>query len=89
MQFKKSDFVVLKSTRKGKKYMAYLKNDPSKKIHFGALGYQQYKDSTPLKLYSEYDHNDKDRRDRYYARHKKDIVKGFNPGYLSFLFLWK
>jgi len=64
--------VFAKSTRKGKKYMVRYKN---KLIHFGELkpdgkGYQQYRDSTGLGLYSHLDHNDKERRKRYLARAK-------------------
>ncbi len=94
MNFNRNDFIIKKSTRDNKKYMAYRKNDPEKKvIHFGALKengtpYEQYKDQTPLKLYSEYDHNDTKRKERYIERHKKDIRRGFNAGWLSKVFLW-
>lgn len=93
MQFDKSDVTIQRSTRKNKKYVATLKKDPTKKIHFGAIKsnnepYEQYKDKTPLRAFSEYDHNDKKRRDNYNARHKNNIKKGFNAGYLSSIFLW-
>ena len=52
------------SNKKDKKYMVLTKNGV---IHFGARGYAQYKDK--LGHYSHLDHNDKKRRERYYARH--------------------
>ena len=93
MNFKKSDVTIERSNRKNKKYVAILKSDPTKKIHFGAIKpdgtpYEQFKDKTPLKAFSSYDHNDKKRRDNYNARHKNNIKKGFNAGYLSSIFLW-
>ena len=95
--FKKSDFVIFKSNRKNKKYYAILKTELNekhpKKVYFGAIKpdgsiYQQFRDSTPLKLYSEYDHNDRLRQERYIKRHHP-IINGFNSNYLSYIFLWK
>jgi hypothetical protein len=43
-----------------------------KKYILVILRYQQYKDRTPLKLYSNLDHNDPKRRELYYKRHPKD-----------------
>ena len=60
--------VFKKSTRKGKKYSVITPS--GKTIHFGALGMEQFKDSTGLGLYSHLDHGDKKRRDRYLARAK-------------------
>jgi len=84
-----------KSTRKTKKYMIDLIDHKTKKkirtIHFGAIKkdgtpYAQYKD-TALGLYSKYDHNDKDRRARYYKRHKKKYGK-YSADALSKKYLW-
>ena len=50
-----------KSKLKEKKYTVYLKDNNTKeirKIHFGADGYEQYKDSTGLNCYSKFNHND-------------------------------
>lgn len=93
MSYNKNDFVIEKSTRKDKKYVAHLKKDPTKKVHFGGVKkdgtpYEQYKDKTPLKLFEKYNHNDSKRKERYEQRHKKDIKKGFNAGWLSSIFLW-
>jgi hypothetical protein len=40
----------------------------SKIIHFGDKRYSQFRDSTPLKLYSYLDNNDKVRRTSYLKR---------------------
>lgn len=70
---------IKQSTRAAKKYMAIFPNGEI--IHFGARGYEQFKDSTPLKLYSSMDHGDKKRRESYFSRHsggiknKKDALK--------------
>lgn len=94
MNYRKTSFIIEKSPLKTKKYRAYLKTEPNgKHIDFGAIKtdgtpYYQYRDNTPLKLYKDFNHNDKARRDRYIQRHKNDIVKGFNAGYLSKIFLW-
>lgn len=61
--------------------------DDGRIVHFGALGYEQYRDSSPLKLYSSDDHLDTKRRDNYYSRHKKDYPP-FSPDYLSKKYLW-
>ena len=87
--------VIKKSTRKHKKYMVL----PPKSmtwIHFGDTRYQQFKDTTPLKLYKHLDHNDTVRRDAYKARHKKITnMKGEavykdiqSPAYWSYNYLW-
>lgn len=74
-----------------KKYNAILSHVVGKRVRykrvpFGDRRYQQYKDSTPLKLYSKLDHGDSDRRKRYYSRHglkaKKYSAKWFSHRYL-------
>jgi hypothetical protein len=94
---------IKKSTRKGKKYMAAIQtnNLKPKLIHFGAKDYQQYRDSTKLKLYSSKNHLDKNRRENYFKRHSgvankkdalhKEIVKSngkYNAKILSHKYLW-
>lgn len=79
-----------KSNTKTKKYDAILENKLTKKlkrIPFGSITYQHYKDSTPLKLYSHLDHNDTNRRRLYYLRHNKDYPK-FSSDWLSKTYLW-
>ena len=55
-----------KSKVKNKKYLVILPNE--KKINFGQLPYKHFKDTTPLKLYSNLDHNDKKRQINYCKR---------------------
>ena len=83
-----------KSTRKNKKYMVI--SPSGKKIHFGSINMQHYRDSTPLKLYSHLDHNDKQRRKNYLTRSKgiknKDGKLTYNDkesaNYYSRKYLW-
>ena len=67
---------IEKSRVKGKKYTAKVKNiktGKTRKINFGALGYQQFKDRTRLKVYKSLNHSDKKRQERYYGRFSKGI----------------
>jgi hypothetical protein len=43
-----------------------------KNVSFGDRRYQQYKDRTPLKLYSKLDHMDKDRLRLFHIRHRNN-----------------
>ena len=80
-------FNLRKSTRKNKKYAADVKLNGKlyKNVNFGSLNYQQYKDSTPLKLYSHLDHNDLDRKIKFHKRHKHNNGPA---ALLSKEFLW-
>lgn len=76
-----------RSTRKNKKYMTDVVYNGKfyKNQHFGDIRYGQYKDQTPLKLYSHLDNNDLERKRLYHARHR------YNTGICSLLskeFLW-
>ena len=86
-----------RSTARGKKYaVEVMKNGKPKTINFGALGYQHYKDKTPLKLYSKLNHNDPVRRASYRARHsgiytksgKRAINDKGQAAYWSYHCLW-
>ena len=87
--------MVLKNWSKGtskKKYRVELwshgKNSKKlKTIQFGAVGYGQYKDTTPLKLYSDDDTLDKKKRTSYFARHKKNYPR-YSADWLSKKYLW-
>ena len=72
-----------------KKYKVeiYVGGKKIKTTQFGDKRYSQYKDKTPLKLYSDKDHGDLKRRKRYYDRHGKDAVK-YSPKYFSHKYLW-
>jgi len=76
------------SKAKNKKYSVWvMANGKPKLLHFGQLGYGQYRDTTPLRAFSHLDNNDPERRRLYFARH------GFSndettPKYWSNRFLW-
>lgn len=87
-----------------KKYTAFVKNNTTgktRKIHFGDNRYEQFKDRTPLGLYSTRNHSQKKRQENYYNRHsgvknrkkaiEKEIKKSkglYNPKILSHIYLW-
>ena len=76
---------IIKSDKPSKKWTAFflLDNGKEKKVHFG---YNNPKD--PNNDYTL--HKDKERRERYRKRHKKDL-KTNDPtraGYLSYYILW-
>jgi hypothetical protein len=71
---------VVKSTKTGKKYMAVFDNNGrTKTTHFGSSGMDDY----TLK-------GDKEQRERYRTRHKKDLNTGdpTKAGFLSYYLLW-
>lgn len=87
-----------------KKYRVTLKNKKTGTIRhlvFGDSRYAQYKDRTPLGLYTKKNHNNRKRMSRYYNRHsgtktrregikkEKKKAKGFyTPKLLSHIYLW-
>lgn len=71
------------STRKNKKYDAF--KDGKKLVSFGDSRYEQYFDK--IGAYKHLNHNDKKRRDRYYARHGKEAKK-YSAKYFSHKYLW-
>lgn len=73
------------SPLKTKKYRVLLSDGSH--VDFGDKRYAQYRDSSPLHLYSGMDHRDKDRRARYYSRHNIDYP-AFSADWLSKRFLW-
>lgn len=80
-----------KSHKRGKKYDAILLNKHTRKIKrvpFGAVGYEQYKDSTGLGHYTKYNHGDKKRRTRYRRRHRGEGSNKYSSGYFSWHYLW-
>jgi len=70
-----------KSKTKFKKYDAL--TPKGRWIPFGDKRYQHYKDTTPLKLYKNLDHNDPSRRKRFRNRHKEIKTKDGTPAYLD------
>ena len=80
-----------KSKSKNKKYDALLKNRENsriKRVPFGAIGYNQYHDSTGLGLYKSLDTFDKEKRRLYRIRHKGEDKNKYSSGYFSWRFLW-
>lgn len=75
-----------KSNTKGKKYDAIL--DDGSIIPFGQLGYEHYKDRTPLKLYSNLDHNNKIRRKLFRDRFRKLYDENKNNKYSAIYWSW-
>ena len=75
----------------GKKiYNALLQDKKTKqikKISFGDIRYQQYKDNV-LGLYSHLDHNDIKRKNNYRNRHKHDKLNEYIAGWLAYTYLW-
>ena len=72
---------IIKSPKPGKKLRAIFKNDNGREKHtdFGASGMEDY-------LHT----GDKDQRERYRARHKKDLETGdpTRAGHLAMFLLW-
>ncbi len=83
-----NNYIVKESTRKDKKYMAKYKGSDGPFIHFGARGYEHFKDVTPLKLYSKLDHLDPERRRLFKLRHARNIKNVGSAAWLSDKFLW-
>lgn len=96
---------IVKSKAKNKKYAAIVRNKitgKERKINFGSSINEQYKDSTPLKLYSNLNHLDKQRRKNYFSRfsggiktkaaaliREKQKSEGlYNAKILSHIYLW-
>lgn len=88
-----------KSKNPEKKYSAILLNKVTgrqKIVHFGARGYEHYKDSTGLGLYSAYDHKDRERRRRYLLRHHGTDNRAvalaetpkYSPNWFATKYLW-
>lgn len=81
----------VRSHLKQKKYDAILMNKKTgrlRKVPFGQKGYQHFKDTTGLGLYSRYDHLDKERRRRYRLRHEGEQYRKYSSGYFSYKYLW-
>jgi hypothetical protein len=72
-------FVLYKSKTYGKKWDVYVpKGQRLKKVSYGAAGMSDYTK-----------HKDKERRERYRNRHKKDkIYDPYKPGFWSWWHLW-
>ena len=90
MDFKSYKLLGFEKGTGNKKYNALLQDKKTKqikKIGFGDIRYQQYKDNV-LGLYSHLDHNDNKRRALYRARHKHDKLNEYSAGWLAYTYLW-
>lgn len=83
-------YKIIEPQRKNKKYSVLAYNPKTKEyeylLSFGQLPYQHYKDTTPLKLYTNLNHHDKERRRLYYARHGK--AQKYSAKWFSHKYLW-
>lgn len=78
-------FEFKKSTRKNKKYDVF--KDGKYITSFGDNRYQHYFDK--VGLWSNLNHNDKERRRLYRLRHSKDKLDDkTSAGYFSYYYLW-
>ena len=73
---------IEKGTAKNKKWKAIFYDDEGKKIKTTQFGDNRFEDYTQ--------HKDKERRNKYLIRHKKDLDKGnyMSAGFLSYYILW-
>tara|TARA_Y100001938_G_C7820729_1_gene296497 strand:- start:243 stop:575 length:333 start_codon:yes stop_codon:yes gene_type:complete len=88
---------VVKSNKKGKKFMAVFKmeNGKEKTTHFGAEGMRDFTliSNPTSKFYIKEKDKREQVRDNYQRRHRKDLTtennkKGIGAGALSFYLLW-
>ena len=79
-----------KSTNKNKKYDAILSDGSV--VPFGSINHEHYRDITPLKLYSNFDHLDQNRKINFRKRFKDLYLANKNnlhsPIYWSWNYLW-
>ena len=74
------------SNRENKKYKAQVFKDGQKigTYHFGDKRYEHFKDK--IGLYKDLNHNDKDRRRLYQARHKEGLFP--SSAWFAYNLLW-
>ena len=80
-----------KSKSRFSKYDAIIEDIKTRrrqKVPFGDKRYEQYKDTTGLKIYSHLDHNNLKRRDNYLKRHASTMKRKWSASYFSARFLW-
>ena len=92
---------IERARAKHKKYTAIVRDSSTgreRRVNFGDSRYQQFRDTTPLRLYSGKDHGDAKRRRAYFMRHsgvatkdaavKREKTSGITPRLLSHMYLW-
>ena len=82
-------YTISLSDKPEKKLLAtyQTKSGKTKKIYFGATGYEHYFDRTGL-LDKKLNHKDPERRKLYRARHTNDRLDEPSAGLLSWFILW-
>lgn len=95
MRVTNPDNFTLKGFRKsqtaGKKYDAILEQKKTKRIRhvpFGDIKSSHFRDVTPLKLYSHLNHNNKERRESFRARHGENAKYKYSSAWFSTRYLW-
>lgn len=75
---------------KHKKYNAVLEHKTGriKRIPFGDLRYEHFRDSTGLNVYSHLDHGDEKRRENYHKRHANTKDNLYSSSYFASKYLW-
>lgn len=90
-------FATPKSSKKKYKVIIFNKDGYKiKTLQFGNKAYEQYRDNTPLKLFSDMNHLNLKRRENYMRRHSKILTKEgiqafkdpLQPAFYSWNFLW-
>lgn len=76
-------FNIYISDKYPKKYYALVNN---KKVYFGDIRYQHFYDK--MGYYNNLNHNDKERRRLYKARHQKTSKKIASPSWFALKVLW-
>lgn len=82
-EVEKDGYVFRKSTRKDKKYDVF--KDGKRIASFGSRLHEHYNDR--IGLWSHKNHNDKNRKRLYYARHGRQAEKE-TPKWFSHKYLW-
>jgi hypothetical protein len=77
-----------KSSNKNKKYCCeYFDGDELKKVHFGNIRRDQYKDNTSLNLYEAKNHLDPDRRLKKRKQLRPKAREKYSPQWFEYWFL--
>ena len=80
-----------KSKAKNKMYSAILKHKETgktRKVSFGDISMENYRDLTGLNLYPHLIHSDRTRRKSFRKRFAKDASHKFSSAYFSMNYLW-
>ena len=78
------------SNTSGKKYDAILRHKTGKlkRVPFGDINSEHFKDSTPNGIYDYLNHNNPERRRLFHLRHAKNAMYKYSSAYFSLHYLW-